>query len=366
MRNLTLAWLACAAASATSAAAQTPFERFSLDTTAAIDVFGGDNVSNRPQIVVDVVASARLSNGWQVFFRPWFRQARPTAPGLAAPPWDAQIYQASLRYERSGPVSTRLDMGYMPSPVGLGQFDVNPRQNPMIAGHSSYFAPMLPFDTGSSARVPAIASTYPLAAVATASTTTWDARVAIANSSPVRISIPGVLANPRATAVFEAGAGVTPIIGLRVGVSLAHGAYLTGTEFAPSLLQNDQTLTLTGLEGEYAFRYTTLRAEVVHDTFSTLSGSSVGATTWFVQGTQALAPRWYVAGRHEATSSPVLGTGVLLRAEPTLLANELTAGFRVNRDVLLKASYYTRHPYGRVGDWDHQAGVQAVWDHRWW
>ena len=49
-----------------------------------------------------------------------------------------------------------------------------------------------------------------------------------------------------------------------------------------------------------------------------------------------------------------------------MLANELTAGFRVNRDILLKASSYTRRPYGRVGDWDHQGGVQIVWDHRWW
>jgi hypothetical protein len=79
-----------------------------------------------------------------VFFRPWFRQARP-APGFEAPPWDAQIYQASVRYERSGPVSTRVDVGFMPSPVGLGVFDVNPKQNPKIAGHSSYFVPMLPF-----------------------------------------------------------------------------------------------------------------------------------------------------------------------------------------------------------------------------
>src|SRR5947207_4905453 len=173
MRSVALWLLLCGAAPVVSAAAQSPYERFSLNTTAAIDVFGGDNVSNRPQVVIDIVATARLGNGWQVFFRPWFRQARPT-PGVEAPPWDAQIYQASLRYERSGPVSTRVDVGYMPSPVGLGIFDVNPKQNPTIAGHCSYFVPMLPFDTGS-ARVPAIAFTYPLAVGITAATPIWDA-----------------------------------------------------------------------------------------------------------------------------------------------------------------------------------------------
>jgi len=364
MRKLGIALLLCTAAiPAVPAAAQSPYERFSLNTTAEIDVFHGDNVSSRPQIIIDIVATARLGNGWQAFFRPWFRQARPTAPGLTAPPWDAQIYQASVRYERSAPVSTRVDLGFMPSPVGLGIFDVNPKQNPVIAAHSSYFTPMLPFDTGS-ARVPAIASTYPLAAVAMASTSRWDARVAVTNSAPVRISVAGVTANPHSTPVFEAGAGVTPVIGLRLGASFAHGAYLTASEFPPSLPQVDRSVTLLGFEGEYAFRYTKLTTEVVHDTFATIGGD-VDATTWFVEGTQSIAPRWSVSGRHEGTTSPVVATGIFFAAQPTMLANEATLGFRINRELLLKGSYYTRRPYGRVGDWDHQVALQLVWDRRW-
>lgn len=155
---------------------------------------------------------------------------------------------------------------------------------------------------------------------------------------------------------------------LPANASFAHGAYLTGGEIVPSSgLQTDRTITLVGFESEYAFRYTRLAGEVIHDTFATPSGH-VGATTWFVEGQQTIpaAPRWYVAGRHEGTSAPVVGAGVIFGAQPTMLANEATAGFRVNRDVLLKASYYTRRPYGRIGDWDHQAAVQAVWDHRWW
>jgi hypothetical protein len=346
--------------------AQTPYERVGLDTTAAIDFFRGDNVSDRPQIIVDITGTVRIADGWQVYVRPWFRLPRPgVVAGVEAapPPWDAQIYQASLRYEHSGPISTRVDVGYMPSPIGLGVFDVNPRQNPTIAGHSSYFGPMLPFDTGS-ARVPAIASTYPLAGVVTLSTNQWDARAALVNSSPVRISVPGVTANPDSTPVFEAGAGVTPVIGLRLGMSFAHGVYLTSDELAPSLPPGNRTMTLAGFEGEYAVRYTKISGEVIHDTFTTPTGN-VGATEWFIQATQTLTPRWYVAGRHEGTSAPVVGTGVIFGAQPHLLANELTAAFRINRDVLIKASYYARQPYGRF-DWDQQAAVQAVFQRRWW
>ena len=48
-----------------------------------------------------------------------------------------------------------------------------------------------------------------------------------------------------------------------------------------------------------------------------------------------------------------------------MLVNELTAAFRVTRDVTLKASYYARKPYGQL-TWDQQAAFQAVFQHRWW
>jgi hypothetical protein len=343
--------------------AQTSYERAGFDTTVGVDLFRGDNVSDRPQIIVDIVGTAQLGKGWQVFVRPWFRLARPLTPTATPPDWDAQIYQASLRYERTARVNVRLDTGYIASPVGLGLFDSNPKANPTIAGHSSYFTPMLPFDTGG-ARVPAIASTYPLGTLLTLSTDHWDARAAVVNSSPVRISIAGVAANPRSTPVVEAGAGVTPVTGLRLGVSLARGAYLTSAELAPAALSGDRDLTMIGFEGEYAVRYTKVTAEFIHDAFTTPTGDRL-ADAWFVQATQTLTPRWFMAGRHEGTSSPVVGSGAVFGAQPRMLANEITAGFRASRDVTLKASYYARQPYGRL-DWDQQAGMSIVWQHRWW
>src|SRR6476646_3676416 len=91
-------------------AAQT-LDRFTADSVVALDVFGGENVSNRPQMVVDVSAEVRLGGNWQAFFRPWFRKARPTTPTGVQPPWDAQLYQAGVRYERPGPLAIRVDAG---------------------------------------------------------------------------------------------------------------------------------------------------------------------------------------------------------------------------------------------------------------
>ena len=349
--------------SAATALAQTPYERVSLDTTVGVDLFRGDNVSDRPQIIVDIIGTVQLGERWQVYVRPWFRLPRPSPPTAAVPPWGVELYQASLRYERTGRVATRVDAGYMASPVGLGLFDANPKANPTIAGHSSYFTPMLPFDAGGP-RGPAIASTYPLGAVVTLATGRWDARAAIVNSAPVRSYVIGGTTNPRATPVFEAGAGITPTIGLRLGVSFAHGAYLTPDELAPTAIAGDRNLTLVGFEGDYAFRYTKLTGEFIRDAFTTPAQRAV-AYTWFIQGTQTLTPRWFIGGRHEGTSSPVSGTGVTFGAQPRMLAAELTAGYRAARDITLKASYYARQPYGRL-DWDQQGGVQIVWQRRWW
>jgi hypothetical protein len=353
--------IVCAAA--TPVRAQTPYERVSLDTTVGVDVFGGNNVSNQPQVVIDIIGTVQLAEGWQVYVRPWFRLPRPSPPSAPTPSWDTQLYQASLRYERSGDISTRVDAGYIASPIGLGLFDSNPRANPTIAGHASYFTPMLPFDAGGP-RGPAIASTYPLGAVVTVSATRWDARAAIVNSAPVRNWILGATSNPSATPVFEAGAGVTPTTGLRLGVTFAQGAYLTQDELAPTAAHGDRDLTLIGFEGDYSVRYTKITGEFVRDRL-TLPGEVGIAHTWFVQGTQTLHPRWFVSGREEGTSSPVAGTGVIFRAQPHLLAGELTAGYRATRDFTIKSSYYARESYGRT-TWDQQAAVQVVWQKRWW
>src|SRR5262249_50458803 len=106
-------WLSCGLAQAQD------LDRFTADSVIAVHMFGGENVSNRPQIVVDVSAAMRVGDHWQLLIRPWFRKARPSTPGGAVPDWDAQLYQAGARYERTGPLAVRVDLGQIVSPVGL-------------------------------------------------------------------------------------------------------------------------------------------------------------------------------------------------------------------------------------------------------
>jgi hypothetical protein len=348
--------LAAAPAAAQSAA------RFVADSVVSFDEFGGQNVSDRPQIVIDISLGVRLGDNWQIFARPWFRLPRPSSPTAAVPPWDRELYQAGVRYERPGPVATRVEAGYIVSPIGLGMLDSRPSLNPTIAPHLSYLVAMPPFDPTVPRELP-VGMTYPLGAQLTVSTNRWDARAAVVNSAPTRVYIVGGRTNPRQTPVVVAGAGVTPIVGLRFGVSLAQGHYATPDEITIRTPAG-RSVTMVGGEGEYEFGYTKFSGEVMRSSFETL-GDPAAAYEWFVQGVQTLSPRWFVAGRQEGVSAPPLVNGFAVGQRTRFMTAEATAGYRLSPDITLRGSYYTRKFYGAL-TWDQQVAASIVWAHRWW
>ncbi len=337
-------------------------ERFSLDSVIGVDSFGGQNVSSQPQIVIDVSAAVRIGDNWQLYVRPWFRLPRPSSTSATTPPWDTEIYQAGIRYERPGPIAVRVDAGYILSPIGLGLLDSRQNLNPNILPHLTYVVPMPTFAVGAP-RVLPVSNAYPLGAQLTVSTTHWDARAAVVNSAPTRPYILGGATNPRQTPVFVAGGGVTPITGLRLGASFAHGDYATADEITLPNAQG-RAVTMFGGEGEWAFRYTKIRGEILRSAFE-VPGETAVAREWFVQGVQTLAPRWFVAARGEGASAPPLFNGITVGTGTNFAVFEATVGFRVTPDITLRGAYDQRKSYGATS-WDNQAGVSIVWTRRWW
>ncbi len=188
----------------------------------------------------------------------------------------------------------------------------------------------------------------PLGGQLTMSMAHWDARVAMVDSAPTRIHVVNGATNPRATPVVVTGAGITPIAGLRLGASFASGCYVTGEELTrPST--NGRDLRMFTLEGDYAFRYTKLSAELLYDRLDTASGTA-RANSWFVQGIQTVSPRVFIAGRLEGVSAP---------------PREATVGYRLSPDFTLRASFMNRKPFTR-STWDQQFGMSIVWARRWW
>ena len=329
--------------------------RFSIDSSVSADLFRGQNTVDRPNIIVDITATVRLADGWVMYVRPWFRQPR-------APEWDKEIYQAAVQYTRPGRVATRIDAGYIASPIGLGVFDSRPSVNPTIGPHYSYVTPMPAFDADAP-RAQAIASTYPFGGQFTASTHKWDARVAMLNSMPTRSYIINSPGGPHSTPAIVAGGGISPRTGLRFGTSVAHGNYATDDEvLGPA--NDSRKATMAAVEGEYGFGYTRLAGEFTHDWFETSTGHD-RAYAWFVQGVQILTPRIFVAARQEGVRAPTAISGAIKGTRPLMQAAELTGGYRLSTDFTLRGSFMARKAFTR-DLWDQQVGVSLVWARRWW
>lgn len=325
-----------------------------VDGAVSLSRFVGQNATDQPDLVIDATATARLGKGWVGYARPWFRRAS-TAPYAVS----KEIYQAALQYQRSGPLSTRVDLGYIASPIGLGLLDMRPDINPNIMTHMSYVIPMPSFDTGAPSALP-IASSYPLGGQVTLSTTTWDARAAVITSPPNRSFILGAPSpNPRSRPTYVGGGGVSPRSGLRIGLAYATGIYATTNELTrpPSV---DRHLDMVSLEGEYAFGYTKLTGEFTYDTLETAAGHGI-AREWFLQGVQTLSPHWFVAARSEGANAPPRSATA---AVPTLRVSEVTGGYRLSTEFTLRTAVVRRKTYfSAVNDW--QVGASLVWARRW-
>jgi hypothetical protein len=334
-----------------------PRARVSLDSVTAVDFFKGQGDTERPDTSVDIGLSIRLSDGWLAYVRPWFFQSAQGSD------WDKEIYQAAVQYQRAGRVATRVDLGYIASPIGLGMLDMRADINPTIRPHLSYFVPLMPFDRGTPSVGP-IASSYPLGAQVSVSGARWDARAALVNSTPTRkFALNADTPNPRGTPAVIAGGGFTPRPGLRVGLAAATGHYATAQEVS-SVVAGDRTLTMWSIEGEYAVGYTKFAAEWTRERFAA-GASRDTAATWFLQGTQTLSPRWFVAARHEGTSAPPFGGAATRGPRLTFKTVEAAVGFRVSPELTVRGSLFASKFYTRA-EYDQQAGVSLVWSRRWW
>jgi hypothetical protein len=341
---------------ATRAFAQPP-ARVSVDSVAGVDLFKGQGSTDRPDASLDIGISARLTDSWMLYARPWiFKSAQ-------GGDWDKEIYQAAVQYQRAGRVAARVDAGYIASPIGLGMLDMRADTNPTIRPHLSYFIPLMPFDRGAPQLGP-IVSSYPLGAQLSLSTTKWDARGAVVNSAPTRrFALYADTPNPRTTPVVVVGGGVTPRPGLRIGAAAATGRYATHNEIGQPF-PVDRDLRMWSVEGEYAVGYTKVSAEVTRELFAAGFARDTSAS-WFVQGTQTLSPRWFVAARHEGISAPPFGGAATLGPRLTYKCTETSVGYRVSPELTVRGSFFAGRFYTR-SDYDQQAGVSLVWSRRWW
>jgi hypothetical protein len=353
------AWVVTLTALTTSSAAgQT--SRFTLDAVVAADGVKGSTPRREVGTWIDIFGAVRITDGLDVVARPIV--SRRPFDGA----WQRQIYHLGARYERrpsrdSG-MGFRVEAGQLPSPIGLALLENRPDLNPVISQHSAYYV-ALPRVDPEIPRTFLIAAAYPLGSQLTVATRGWDARVALTDSSPVR-GRPFFGANkPPRLANIVAGFGVTPRVGLRLGVAAAHGPYVASRELRdPS--RGDRHATMWQVEGDWAFGYTRIAGEFVHSSLETARANAVASGGW-IEIMQTVRPRLFVAGRADSQHFDYQRPSANSLERQHYERFEAIAGFRITPDVTLRGGYMVRSGYV-VFHWDDQVLASVVWQKKIW
>jgi hypothetical protein len=303
-------------------------------------------------VFLDSLVSANLGHGFQAMMRPQIQRIAATTE------WNRQVWVADLRYEREGPLAFRVEAGYIPSPIGLANLTLRPQLNPTIAQPASLFTSIGPSAEFRGPRVNLLSGLYPLGAQATVSTVRWDARVAIMDTSPLRLRRVFGAVNPPRFPNLVVGGGITPFVGFRIGASVARGGWLRAGE-SPAIAI-DHSATVATVETELSFRHTAIAGEWTHDALETpVGGRSISG--WYVQAAQTLMPRLFVAGRVERMQT-TLPAG--LRFEQTFTASEQTLGFRISPEITFRVSHRAAERFGG-STYAHTGAISLVWYRRW-
>jgi hypothetical protein len=330
---------------AVPARAQTPVQggggtvaHVAADTVASSSAFVQSGERHSVSML-DVLGAWRVASGVEVILRPVLQRDYFGN-------WQADLYQLAVRYDTGTRVRSRIEAGYLPSPIGLAPLESRADANPLVAPVTAYTSFLPSFEAGTPT-TQLSSPLYPLAAQATVSARYWDVRGAVLDSSLVRVRpLTGDNKPPRAPQV-AVGGGVTPHIGLRLGASFARGRFARASEVADRT-RGDRMATVVGVDGDYSIGYTRVYGEWIRTSFDRATGRAA-ASGITLTAVRTLAPRWFLAGRAQrlTTSHMVIkrvaevedyGNGYLHQDAPTwadlgpqdALSLETALGYRLS------------------------------------
>ena len=320
--------------------------RVAFDTVVGVQDLFRETRDWPTSLVVDPFVSAEVRRHLQATVRPKLWRVNGE--------WEFLLDQASVEYTFQAGANWRLEAGRFPSMVGLGMTENRPNINGgVLWWHRPYYMP-LPRMGPSAPMVSLVSAVYPTGVAVSTSSSVWDLRAALVDTSPVQFWHGDAGTDRKANVVL--GAGVTPRQGLRLGVATARGD-LTD---APN-----SGYRLINVEGDYSFGYTRISGEATRDTFAMPGGGDdYVAWGWTLQARQTLSPRLFVHARATGIQSPV-PTGPESRRNLTYRSIDSTLGYLIDPEVTLRLGYSALASWGTSAV-DHQVGVSVMWSRRWW
>jgi hypothetical protein len=354
-RTIGMNWLVAAAVvivmAVAPAVSDAQTSRLALDVVAAADGGSGSEVTRKPTAWFDAFAAIRLNDNLDVRVRPVvFRRSFDGQ-------WQTQMYELAVRYERRGPTAWRVDLGQFSSPIGFAILENRPNKNPVISQHSTLYLPIPRYENGTPTTF-LLAASYPLGAKLTLSGSKWDARAAVTDSSAIR-GRPFFGDNkPPRMANYMIGGGFTPYIGIRIGGAVGYGSYAAEGEVRDRS-RGERTASVVQAEGEWAFGHTRLAGEWLW-TRRELARTYARVDGGWIEATQTLTPRVFVAGRYDEQWTRWVMAPDVEESEAPYRRVETALGFKVTPEITLRASFMTRKGYV-VGFWDDQFLASLVY-----
>lgn len=203
------------------------------------------------------------------------------------------------------------------------------------------------------------ALSYPVGARVDGSWRVFDYRVGVLSQPLYR---PGYTPEPTPAMRGSAGAGITPVMGVRVGMSAMYGPYLRN-DYSPALLRSrdwkSYTQRVIAADAQVSRGYFEGNAELAHGVYEVPGRATpIKGLLFYLEPKYQLTPRFHIAGRYERNDYPFISpvTSTIWVANRVVFQDvELGGGFRLNPSTLLKLSVRADH-------WAPNANPQAPKD----
>ncbi|MFL5561423.1 MAG: hypothetical protein ACJ79K_08120 [Gemmatimonadaceae bacterium] len=324
-RGVTVASLACLCARGASAQGAS-----SLQATVDLEAWSTDSGSallarnhGRPA----GLARLRLAAATE----PWtglvaYVQAEASGGSATVDGTQFELEQAGVRYTRARALV--FDAGVIPHIVGAFASRRSSTRNPLIGEPDGY------------------AVLYPMGARISGKMTYGDYRLGV-------VSLPiyndRYMPEPTPAAHLAIGGGITPVAGVRIGVSATQGPWLRDDMDAATLRGRrwqsyDQRVV--AFDAELSRGYADFHGELTHG-WHEVPGHSrmLHGAAWYAELAYALSPRVFAAARAEENDYPYLRPfGTFWGANDVRVSNgEVGLGYRVGADQTLKLTYRRDH-----------------------